>query len=130
MKRIVIFLLFLVTVTLTLPPLSRAANPQVRFETTMGNFTVELFEKEAPVTVKNFLDYVRDGYYVDTTFHRIIPGFMAQGGGTSPTSRKNRGSAPPSRTRRPMGSRMTGGPSPWPGPTWSIRPPASSSSMS
>ncbi|GAB4297103.1 MAG: peptidylprolyl isomerase [Desulfuromonadia bacterium] len=95
MKRIVIFLLFLVTVTLTLPPLSRAANPQVRFETTMGNFTVELFEKEAPVTVKNFLDYVRDGYYVDTTFHRIIPGFMAQGGGYLANQQKKPGQRPP-----------------------------------
>ena len=53
----------------------------IRFETTQGNFTIELFEKEAPVTVANFLKYVDDGFFDGTIFHRIVPGFVIQGGG-------------------------------------------------
>lgn len=56
-------------------------NPVVEMETTLGKFKIELFEKEAPISVANFLEYVKSGYYAGTTFHRIIPGFMAQGGG-------------------------------------------------
>ena len=53
----------------------------VQFETSHGNFTVELFEKDAPVTVANFLRYVDDGFFDGTIFHRIVPGFVIQGGG-------------------------------------------------
>src|SRR6201986_2210962 len=53
----------------------------VRFETTHGAFTIELFPKEAPVTVENFLQYVDDGFFDGTLFHRIVPGFVIQGGG-------------------------------------------------
>ena len=53
----------------------------VRFETTHGSFTIELFPKEAPVTVENFLKYVDDGFFDGTIFHRIVPGFVIQGGG-------------------------------------------------
>ena len=56
------------------------AGPKVAFETTLGNFTVELNEEKAPITVANFLKYVEDGSYEGTIFHRVIPGFMAQGG--------------------------------------------------
>jgi len=55
--------------------------PQVLLETTMGNITIELDAQKAPNTVSNFLAYVDDGYFVDTTFHRVIPNFMIQGGG-------------------------------------------------
>ena len=58
-----------------------AANPTVLIETTMGNITIELDMENAPNTSENFLAYVDDGYYVDTTFHRVIPNFMIQGGG-------------------------------------------------
>jgi peptidyl-prolyl cis-trans isomerase A (cyclophilin A) len=51
------------------------------FETTLGNFTVEFFEKEAPLSVANFLKYVDDGFFDGTIFHRIVPGFVIQGGG-------------------------------------------------
>jgi len=95
MKRIVLSLLVLALLALVTPPLSRAENPRVKFDTTMGSFTLELFEKEAPITVKNFLDYVRSGYYVDTTFHRIIPGFMAQGGGYLANQQRKPGQRPP-----------------------------------
>ena len=57
------------------------AGPKVEFETTLGAFTIELNQEKAPVTVDNFLKYVKDGSYVGTQFHRVIPGFMAQGGG-------------------------------------------------
>ncbi len=53
----------------------------VRFETSHGAFTVELFPKEAPITVENFLQYVDDGHFDGTIFHRIVPGFVIQGGG-------------------------------------------------
>jgi len=53
----------------------------IRFETSHGNFTVELFTKEAPLSSANFRQYAEDGFFDDTIFHRIIPGFMIQGGG-------------------------------------------------
>jgi peptidyl-prolyl cis-trans isomerase A (cyclophilin A) len=53
----------------------------VRFETSHGAFTVELFPKEAPITVENFLQYVDEGHFDGTIFHRIVPGFVIQGGG-------------------------------------------------
>jgi len=53
----------------------------VRFETSHGTFTVELFPEKAPVSVENFLKYVDDGHFDGTIFHRIIPGFVIQGGG-------------------------------------------------
>jgi len=56
-------------------------NPLVAMETSMGTIKIELFAKDAPVSVKNFLTYVNSGFYKGTTFHRVIPGFMAQGGG-------------------------------------------------
>jgi peptidyl-prolyl cis-trans isomerase A (cyclophilin A) len=56
-------------------------NPVVEMDTTLGKIKIELFEKEAPISVKNFLDYANSGFFTDTTFHRVIPGFMIQGGG-------------------------------------------------
>jgi cyclophilin family peptidyl-prolyl cis-trans isomerase len=53
----------------------------IRFETTLGNFTIEFFEKEAPISVANFLKYVDEGFFDGTIFHRIVPGFVIQGGG-------------------------------------------------
>ena len=53
----------------------------IRFETSHGGFTIELFAKEAPITVENFLQYVDDGFFDGTIFHRIVPGFVIQGGG-------------------------------------------------
>ena len=53
----------------------------VKLETSMGNIVIELNEQAAPVTVKNFRGYVAEGFYDGTIFHRVIPGFMIQGGG-------------------------------------------------
>lgn len=57
------------------------AGPKVSVETTLGNFTIELNQEKAPLSAANFLRYVDDGSYVGSQFHRVIPGFMAQGGG-------------------------------------------------
>lgn len=58
-----------------------AGKPKVLFQTSMGDFTVELEPDLAPQTVENFLNYVREGHYNGTIFHRVIKGFMIQGGG-------------------------------------------------
>ncbi len=58
-----------------------AANPVVIIETSLGNIKIELYEKERPETVKNFLKYVEDKHYDGLIFHRVIDGFMIQGGG-------------------------------------------------
>lgn len=60
---------------------AQAANPQVKFVTSAGEFVVELAADKAPATVENFLGYVRDGHYNGTIFHRVINNFMIQGGG-------------------------------------------------
>ncbi len=56
----------------------------VKLETSMGDILVELYEKKAPKSVANFLAYVEDRHYDDTIFHRVIDGFMIQGGGFTP----------------------------------------------
>ena len=58
-----------------------AADPRVELKTSMGTITLELYPGKAPKSVENFLQYVRDGHYKGTIFHRAIPGFMIQGGG-------------------------------------------------
>ncbi|MCB1646415.1 MAG: peptidylprolyl isomerase [Pseudomonadales bacterium] len=76
MNRIVLLLLLLLGAGLV-----QAENPEVLIKTTMGDIVLELDQTRAPVTVGNFLSYVEDGSYVNTVFHRVIPGFMIQGGG-------------------------------------------------
>ncbi len=56
-------------------------NPAVVLETTLGSITIELLPDAAPATVENFLQYAADGFFDGTVFHRVIPGFMIQGGG-------------------------------------------------
>jgi cyclophilin family peptidyl-prolyl cis-trans isomerase len=72
--------LFIIAALLLSLPAS-AADPQVELKTTMGTITLELYADRAPKTVENFLQYVRQGQYKGTIFHRVIPGFMIQGGG-------------------------------------------------
>ncbi|GAB1411000.1 peptidylprolyl isomerase A [Desulfovibrionales bacterium] len=62
-----------------------AGNPQVVLTTTHGEIVLELDPERAPVTVQNFLTYVQEGFYSGTIFHRVIPGFMIQGGGMDKT---------------------------------------------
>jgi len=61
--------------------LEGADNPLVVIETSLGNITVEVYPDRAPKSVENFLGYVKDGFYDGTVFHRVIRGFMVQGGG-------------------------------------------------
>ena len=61
-----------------------AADPLVEMKTSMGTVVIELYPDKAPLTVNNFLQYVKDRHYDGTVFHRVIPGFMIQGGGFGP----------------------------------------------
>ncbi len=61
--------------------MSESTNPTARIETSMGEFVIELDAVNAPITVANFIEYANDGFYEGTIFHRVIDGFMVQGGG-------------------------------------------------
>jgi cyclophilin family peptidyl-prolyl cis-trans isomerase len=77
-------------------PGALAADPQVDMKTSAGTIRIELYPAKAPKTVENFLQYVRDGHYDGTIFHRVIPGFMIQGGGMTPNmaQKKTRAAIP------------------------------------
>jgi cyclophilin family peptidyl-prolyl cis-trans isomerase len=72
--------LFLLSVA-AVPSGALAADPQVDVRTSLGTIRLELYPAKAPRTVENFLQYVKDGHYNGTIFHRVIDGFMVQGGG-------------------------------------------------
>lgn len=76
------------------PPAAQAANPKVLMKTSKGDITLELDQDKAPITVKNFLSYVDEKFYDGTIFHRVIKGFMIQGGGLTPEF-KEKPSKPP-----------------------------------
>jgi len=69
---------------------SLPGKPVVVLETSKGPIAIELYPDKAPITVKNFLDYVDAGFYDGTIFHRVIPDFMIQGGGFSPNMQEKR----------------------------------------
>ena len=73
--------LFLLSTAAVVPAGALAADPQVDLRTSAGTIRIELYPAKAPKTVENFLQYVRDGHYNGTVFHRVIDGFMVQGGG-------------------------------------------------
>jgi cyclophilin family peptidyl-prolyl cis-trans isomerase len=88
---------------LLISPLTQASNsttkekstlPKVLMETSLGPITLELFPEKAPNTVANFLRYVKEGFYNNTIFHRVIPGFMIQGGGYNTDMNKKTTHAP------------------------------------
>jgi peptidyl-prolyl cis-trans isomerase A (cyclophilin A) len=66
----------------------------IRFETSHGAFTIELDTEKAPISAANFLQYVEDGFFDGTIFHRVIPGFMIQGGGFTPDMGQKKNKAP------------------------------------
>ena len=74
----------------------------IRFETSHGSFTVELLPKEAPQTVENFLRYVDEEFFDGTVFHRVVPGFVIQGGGLTAEMR-------PKTTREPVKNEANNG---------------------
>jgi peptidyl-prolyl cis-trans isomerase B (cyclophilin B) len=75
-------------------PGALAADPQVDLKTSAGSIRLELYPAKAPKTVENFLQYVKDGHYDGTIFHRVIPGFMIQGGGFDAGYRQKKTRAP------------------------------------
>ena len=72
-----------------------AANPLVEIKTSVGAIRVELYADKAPKSAANFLQYVKDGFYDGLAFHRVIDGFMIQGGGHYPALREKKGDRPP-----------------------------------
>ena len=92
MKRIIFTLLFAAALAST--AIAAEKNPTATIETSMGTIKVELFADKSPISVKNFLEYANSGYYKDTVFHRVIPGFMAQGGGLTAALQPKPGDRP------------------------------------
>ena len=85
MSILLALLAFLLQTPAPAPPQQAAAgNPVVVIETSEGVITAELFKDRAPVSVENFLHYVADGHYAGTTWHRVVPGYVIQGGGYTP----------------------------------------------
>ncbi|WP_129647597.1 peptidylprolyl isomerase [Peristeroidobacter agariperforans] len=66
----------------------------LEFKTTKGTFTVQLFDKQAPITVENFYRYADEGFFDGTIFHRVIPNFMVQGGGLTADLKNKKGHDP------------------------------------
>lgn len=73
---------------------AHAANPQVEMKTSQGTLIIELYPEKAPKSVENFLQYVKDGFFKGTLFHRVIGNFMIQGGGFTPDMKQKETRAP------------------------------------
>ena len=86
--------LFALCAAAMVPAGALAADPQVDLRTNFGTIRLELYPAKAPKTVENFLQYVKDGQYNGTIFHRVIPGFMVQGGGMTADMNQKRTRAP------------------------------------
>lgn len=86
--------LFLLCFALIFSATVHAANPRVEMKTSQGTLIIELYQDQAPKTVKNFLQYAKDGFFNGTIFHRVIPDFMIQGGGFSPDMKQKETRAP------------------------------------
>ena len=77
-----------------MPETQESKNPVVTMSTSMGDIRIELDADKAPITTRNFLDYVKEGFYDGLIFHRVIPGFMIQGGGFDPQMKQKGGKSP------------------------------------
>ncbi|HUW35859.1 MAG TPA: peptidylprolyl isomerase [Rhodocyclaceae bacterium] len=86
--------LLLLAAGLTLSISALAANPVVEIETNQGRIVAEIYADKSPKTAANFLQYVKDGFYNGTVFHRVIDGFMIQGGGFTPDMKQKATRAP------------------------------------
>ena len=86
----------ILTLALTSPATAQEGNAKVhvRMETSLGAIVLEMYPDKAPKTVENFVQYVNDGYFSDTIFHRVISSFMIQGGGFTPQYKKKLTRAP------------------------------------
>jgi hypothetical protein len=92
----------------------KAPNPVVKMETTKGDIIIELNAEKAPITVANFLEYAKSGYYNDTIFHRVIKDFMIQGGGFTPDMQQKK-TKPPIKNEASNGLRNNRGTNERPG---------------
>ncbi len=81
-------------IALSLPAHAQAKSTKALISTSMGDITLELNAEKAPVTVKNFIEYVKAGHYNNTIFHRVIDGFMIQGGGMDASMNERKTNAP------------------------------------
>ena len=102
-KRITVLFAALLALAVATPAL--AANPQVEFDTSAGKIRIELYPDAAPKTVENFLAYVKSKQFDDTQFHRVIPGFMIQGGGLTADFKQKPASRPPVQNEAEMSSK-------------------------
>ncbi|MGP9420459.1 peptidylprolyl isomerase A [Pseudomonas reactans] len=93
-KRTLVTVTALLSLTALSPAALAAAQQHVLLTTSAGNIEVELDSAKAPVSVKNFVDYTQSGYYNNTIFHRVIPGFMIQGGGFTTDMQQKQTKAP------------------------------------
>jgi cyclophilin family peptidyl-prolyl cis-trans isomerase len=89
-------------------PTPAPGNPVATIGTSLGDITIELFKDRAPVSVENFLQYAKEGFYTDTVFHRVKAGFMIQGGGFTP-SLSEKPTRPPIQNEATNGLRNTRG---------------------
>ncbi len=74
--------------------INKEENTMIRFSTNHGSIDIEVFEDQAPMSAKNFISYVNEGFYDGTIFHRVIPGFVIQGGGFEPEMKQRATHAP------------------------------------
>ncbi len=94
MRIIILCATFFVAIAATDARAQKEPNPVVVVQTNMGDIAIELLKDRAPATVDNFLGYVRSNFYPGTIFHRVIKGFMIQGGGFTPQMRLKRTGPP------------------------------------
>lgn len=88
MKNIFLALLLILSLCVTADPVRAEQQPRIIMETSLGKMVITLFDDKAPVSCLNFRTYVRDGFFNGLIFHRVIPGFMIQGGGFEPGLKK------------------------------------------
>ncbi len=93
MKNVLIALVLALSSTVSVAADRIPLHPHILVETTLGNFKLELDGKAAPLTVANFVKLVNSGFYDGTIFHRVIPNFMAQGGGFTPGPKRKESDA-------------------------------------
>jgi peptidyl-prolyl cis-trans isomerase A (cyclophilin A) len=94
--------LFLLAFAFLFSMATHAANPQVELKTSQGTLIIELYPDKAPKSVDNFLQYVKEGFFNGTVFHRVIPDFMIQGGGFTPDMKQKE-------TREPIANEAKNG---------------------
>ena len=94
MLRRLFFILFSFLLITGCNAMTDTKNPRLTFQTNKGTFVMELYPDKAPKTVENFLAYAKEGHFDGTIFHRVIPGFMIQGGGFTPDMQQKPTKAP------------------------------------